>query len=54
MFSFRCLKLLTLDSNNIGGDMLVGIIKATAVQKMLEELRCSNQVCTLQIELSSL
>merc|ERR1712020_762402 len=38
------LKFLTLDSNNIGGDMLVKIIRSTSVQKILEELRCSNQV----------
>jgi len=51
----RCLKFLTLDSNNIGGDMLVKIIKATAVQKILEELRCSNQVlCFYFILLSSM
>ena len=40
----KSLKYLTLDSNNISGDMLVKIIRSTAQSKVLEELRCSNQV----------
>ena len=40
----KCLKYLTLDSNNISGDMLVKLIRATTNTKTLEELRCSNQV----------
>ena len=43
----KALKYLTLDSNNISGDMLVKIIRATAQTKVLEELRCSNQVSKL-------
>ena len=42
----KSLKYLTLDSNNISGDMLVKIIRSTAQSKVLEELRCSNQVST--------
>ena len=40
----KCLKYLTLDSNNISGEMVVKLIKSTANTKTLEELRCSNQV----------
>ena len=50
ILNYRCLKFLTLDSNSIGGDMVVKIIRATAIQKILEELRCSNQVDTKHFE----
>ena len=43
----RVLKYLTLDSNNISGDMLLKMIRATAQTRVLEELRCSNQVSVL-------
>ena len=38
------LRSLTLDSNSISPETVVKIIAATAKNKTLEELRCSNQV----------
>eukprot|EP00095_Tigriopus_kingsejongensis_P010120 maker-scaffold75_size407189-snap-gene-0.12 protein:Tk10120 transcript:maker-scaffold75_size407189-snap-gene-0.12-mRNA-1 annotation:"tropomodulin-like isoform x2" len=38
------LKLLTLDSNSISGEMIVNLIRATSHKKTLEELRVSNQL----------
>ena len=39
-------RLLILDSNNITGDTIVSLIKATSRSRSVEELKVSNQVCT--------
>ena len=39
-----CLRLLTLDSNSLSGDMVVRLIAATAARQTVEELRLTNQV----------
>ena len=40
----KSIRLLTLDSNNITGDVIVALIKATSKSLSLEELKVSNQV----------
>ena len=40
------IRLLILDSNNITGDAIVSLIKATSKSRSVEELKISNQVCT--------
>ena len=39
------IRLLILDSNNITGDAIVSLIRATSSTRSVEELKVSNQVC---------
>ena len=45
----RSLKFLTLDSNSLGGDMIVSLIAATSKTQALEELRVSNQARKIDV-----